>query len=88
MQQTSRSGLSKAAPKACDRRVAELPALVEGARGLGGHVGGDAAREAELAEQLGHPGLVAGDVWVQLAVGPLEVGVGHRRRAAVTGPMT
>ncbi len=35
---------------------------------------------------LAIPGFVAADLWVQLAVGPLEVGVGHGRRPPVTWP--
>ena len=53
---------------------------------LGRHVAGDAARERELAEQLAHPLRVPGDARVDLAVGPLEVGVGDDRRAAVARP--
>ena len=48
-QQTSRPGLSKAAPKACDQRVAEFAALMERAGGLGCDMGGDAARETRIA---------------------------------------
>ena len=73
-------------PVGVAERVAELAALVDAARRLGRHVAADAARERELAEQGGHPGLVAGDVRIDLAVGALEIGVGHRRRSAVPGP--
>ena len=66
-------------------RVAELAALVDRARRLGRDVAGDAARERELAEQLAHALLVAGDGRVDLAVGPLEVGVGDDAGPAVAG---
>ena len=63
--------------------VPKLAALVNAARRLGGDMAGDAAREAELLEQLPHPLRVLADLRVDLAVGPFEVGVGHQRRAAV-----
>jgi hypothetical protein len=65
--------------------VAELAPLVDRAGGLGRRVAGDAAGERELFEQAAHPLLVLGDVGVDLAVGPFEVGVGHHARAAVAG---
>ena len=63
--------------------VAELAALVDRAGRLGRDVARDAAREAELLEQLLHPVGVLGDVGVDLAVGALEVRVRDQRRAAV-----
>ena len=66
-------------------RVAQLAALVDGARRLRRDVAGDAARERELAEQLADAVLVARDAGVDLAVGPLEVGVGDDGRPAVPG---
>ena len=48
--------------------VAELTALVDRARSLGGHVAGDAARERELVEQPLHALLVRRDVAVVLRV--------------------
>ena len=65
--------------------VAQFTALVDGARGLRGDVARDAAGEGELAEQLADAVLVAGDARIDLAVGPLEVGVGDRRRTTVAG---
>ena len=47
-QATIRSGLSKAAPNACDSAVAELAALVDRARRLGRHVARNAAGKREL----------------------------------------
>ena len=64
-------------------RVAQLTALVDGTRGLGGHVAGDAAGKGELLEQQPHPRLVPGHVGIDLAVGPFQPGVGHEPRAAV-----
>ena len=63
--------------------VAQLAAFIDGARGLGRHVAGDAAREAELLEQPAHAFLVTADVGVDLAVGAVQVGVGHKEVAAV-----
>ena len=68
------------------QRVAELAALVDRARRLRRDVARDPARERELAEQLAHPVLVAGDRRVDLAVRSLEVRVGDDRRPAVPGP--
>jgi len=63
--------------------VAEFATLVDGTGGLGGHVGGDAAGEAELFEQLPDAVGVLGDVRVDLGVGVLEVGVRDEAGAAV-----
>jgi hypothetical protein len=45
----------------------------------------DPARERELAEEPSQPVLVAPDLRVDLAVGPLEVRVGDDARPAVAG---
>ena len=66
-------------------RVAQLAALVDGARRLRGDVAGDAAREGELPEELPQALRVPRDARVDLRVGALEVGVGDGRRAAVAG---
>ena len=63
--------------------VAELAALVDAARRLRGDVAGDAPREAELLEQPLHSLRVPADLRIDLAVGPLEVGVGDHRWAAL-----
>ena len=52
----------------------------------GACVRGDAAGEGELLEQPGHPRGVLGDGRVELAVGALQVGVGHHPGPAVAGP--
>ena len=64
-------------------RVAELAALVDRAGRLRRGMAGDPAREGELAEQLPHARLVGAHVRVQLAVRPLEIGVGDDARPAV-----
>src|SRR4029078_2108023 len=56
-----------------DERVSQLAALVDGARGLGRDVAGDAARERELPEQPPEAGLVARERRAGLGVWPLEV---------------
>ena len=65
--------------------VAELTAFVDRSRGLGGDVARDPAWKGELPEQTTHAGLVPRDMGVQLAVGPLQPGVGHHGRPPVTG---
>ena len=65
------------------QRVAELAALVDRPRRLRRDVARDAARERELAEEPAHALDVLTDLGVDLGVGPLEVGVGDDRRAAV-----
>ncbi len=52
---------------------------------FGRDVARDAAGEGELLEQLLHALLVLGDVRVDLAVGPFELGVGHDARPAMAG---
>ncbi len=66
-------------------RVAELPALVDRPWRLRRHVTGDPAGEGELPEQRAQPRLVAPDVGVYLAVGPLQVDVRDQSGAAVAG---
>ena len=72
-------------PVGVHQRVAELAALVDGAGRLRGRVRGDATGEGELLEQPGHPRGVLGDAGVELAVGALQVGVGHHPGPAVAG---
>ena len=66
--------------------IAELAALVDGTRRVGGGVAGDAAGKRELAEQASHAGFVLRDVGIDLAVGSFEPGVGDHPRRAVAGP--
>jgi hypothetical protein len=63
--------------------VAQLTALVDGARDLRRHVAWDAARERELPEQPRHPCAVTPDRRVGLGPAPLQPGVRHQRRATV-----
>ena len=71
--------------KGVGQGVAQLAPLVDGAGGLGGAVAADAAGEGELAEQAAHTLLVLAHVGVKLAVGSLQIGLGHHRVAAVAG---
>src|SRR5581483_7758379 len=66
-------------------RVAELAALVDRARRLGGDVARDAAGEGELPEQPPQAVLVVRDVGVQLPVGAVEIRVRDEPRPAVSG---
>ena len=82
-QQTTRSGLSKRGAVGVRERVAELAALVNGARCLRGDVARDPAGEGELAKEAPHPLLVERDLGIDLGVGALQPRVGHDRRAPV-----
>ena len=62
-------------------RIAQLAALVDRARRLGRDVAGNAAGKRELREQPLHPLFVLRDVRIHLAVGALEIRVGHQARA-------
>ena len=65
--------------------VAEFAAFMNAARCLRRDVAGDAAREAELLEQLPHAFGVLADVRVHLAVCAFKIGVSNHRRTAMTG---
>ena len=79
-------GVVEGGPVRVRERVAELAALVDRSGRLGGHVRRNASGERELPEQLAQAGLVAADVGIDLAVRPLQVGVGDGGGAAVAGP--
>src|SRR5262249_45664664 len=64
--------------------VAEFPTFMDASGGFGSNVARDAAGEAELLEQLLHPLHILADVWVHLAVGPFQVGMGNQGRAAMS----
>ena len=66
-------------------RVPEFAAFVNRPRRRRRNVAGNPAGKRELLEQLLEPGLVLGDVRINLAPGAFEVNVAHNRRAAVTG---
>ena len=71
-------------PEGVHERVAELSALVDRAGRLRCSVARDPAGIGELSEELAQPFLPRPDVWVQLAVRPLQVGVRDVCRPAVT----
>ena len=76
-------GVVEGRPERVSERIAQLPALVDGARGGHAHVAGDAAGRRELANEPAQAGLIRGYVRVELRVGALEVDVGDERRSAV-----
>ena len=65
-------------------RISQLSALVNRPRRLGRGMARDATRKRELTKELAHPLVVLTDLRVQLAVGPLEVGLGDVRWTTVT----
>jgi hypothetical protein len=65
--------------------VPELSPFVNRAGRLGGCMARDAAREGELPEQHPQTLLVTAAVRVELAVRPLEIGVGNDGRPTVPG---
>ena len=65
--------------------VAQLAALVDGTRGLGRNMGGDAAGERELLEELLHAFLVAGDVGVNLLIAAVQPILSDHGVSAVAG---
>ena len=71
--------------KGVGQGVAQLAPLIDGARSLRGHMGGDAAGEGELLEQALHALGVLTDIGVDLAVGAVQIVLGHHGAAAVTG---
>jgi hypothetical protein len=78
-------GIVEGGPVGVGQGVAELPALVDGAGGLGRRVAGDAPGEGELLEEPLEALLVEADARIGLAVRPLQVGVGHQGGATVPG---
>ena len=71
--------------KGVAQRISEFAALVDGAGRRRRDMARNAARKRELLEKPFHSGFVLADVGIDLAVAPLEVGVGDQRRAAVAG---
>ena len=65
--------------------IAQLAALMDGARGLRRHMARDAAGKAELLEEPLHPALVLGDAGIGLAIGSFEPGIGDHARPAMAG---
>ena len=71
--------------KGVAERISEFAALVDGPGCRWRDMARDAARKRELLEKPFHSGFVLADVGIDLAVAPLEVGVGDQRRATVAG---
>ena len=65
--------------------IAQLTALVNGARRLRRNVTRDATRKRKLFEQSPEARFILGDFGVKLRVGPLKVGIADHRRAAMAG---
>src|ERR1700740_1766753 len=63
--------------------IAEFAALVYRTGSLRCHVAGDAARERELREQTLHALFVGRNVWIDLAIRSLEVGIRDQAGPAV-----
>src|ERR1700687_3562078 len=64
-------------------RIAQLAALVDRARALRRCMAGNSSWKRKLNKELPQPGLIRADVWIDLAVGALEISVGHHGMAAV-----
>ena len=90
-------GVVEGRPEGVHECIAELSALVDRARRLRCSVTRDPTRKGELAEELAQALLSLTHVRVQLAIRPLQVGVGHicgpavawagdEDRVQVTGP--
>jgi len=62
----------------------QLTAIVDRSRRRGRDVTGDPSGKRELGEELPETGFILADVRIDLAVGALEVGMAHQRRAPVT----
>ena len=58
---------------------------MDGPGGFESHVTGNAPRERKLLEELFHPFSILGDVGIHLAVGTLQIGIGHQTWTAMPG---
>ena len=65
--------------------ITKLAAFMDRAGGRRRDVAGNAAGKGEHGEQLFQPGLVLGDVWIDLAPGAFEIDVAYDGRAAMAG---
>ena len=79
-------GAVEGGTRGVDERIAEFTALVDRTRCLHAHMAGDSTRCGELPAQCSDPIRIRGHVRIDLAVGALEVGRCHQRRAAVPRP--
>ena len=77
-------GVIEGGTKGMSDGVTQLAALIDGTRSLRGNVRGNAAGEGELLEQFLHALFIAADVGVDLRIGAVQIGVGHKEVAAVT----
>ncbi len=78
-------GIVEHRPEGMAERIAQLAPLVDRARTFRRGVAGNAAGKGKLLEELLQSGLVLADVGINLAVGPLQIGVGDHCRPAVPG---
>jgi hypothetical protein len=78
-------GIVECRSECVDQRVAEFPALVDRTGCLRCDVTGNSAWEGELAKERTNAILVPSDGRVDLAVGAVQIGVGHQPRTAVAG---
>src|ERR1017187_8911064 len=77
-------GIVERGPECMAERVPQFATLVNRPRRRRRNMAGNPAGERELLEELLQPGLVLGDVRVNLTPGAFEVNVTDNRRAAVT----
>ncbi len=84
--QREQVGVVEHRPVGVHERIAQLAALVDRPGRLRRDMRRDAAGVGELAEQPAQALGVRPDLRIDLAVGPLQVGVGDERRAAVPRP--
>ena len=68
------------------KRIPQLTAFVNRTGRFGCRMARNASRERKLREQFFHPLFIFRNIWVKLAVGSFQIGIGHKRRTAVSGP--
>ncbi len=79
-------GIVEHRAKGVGKAVAQLAALMDGARRFRSYMAGDAAGEGKLLEQPAHALLVLAHIGIDLAVGAVQPVLGHHGVAAVAGP--
>ena len=65
-------------------RISKLTALVNRTRRRRRHMARNASWKGELFEKPHHPGFVLADVWIDLAIAALEIGVSDQSRSTMT----
>ena len=65
--------------------IPQFAPFMYGAGRFGRRMARNSAGKGELTEQSFHPVFILTDLRVQLAVSPLQPGIGHQRGTAVTG---